>query len=79
MNVEKVTQEQIDEIHPLVLAEWDKMLKESGKSELMFKVSHEAMQFMAEYQMAKESVESEGFTMPELFGDGTKITFHDEI
>jgi hypothetical protein len=74
--MKKLTQEQIDEIHPLVLAEWDKMLKESGKSELMFKVSHEAMQFMAEYQSIKEHVESEGFTMPELF-EGTKITFHD--
>jgi hypothetical protein len=74
--MEKPTQEQIDKIHPLVLAEWDKMLKESGKTELMFKISHEAIQFMAEYQAAKESVESDGFAMPELF-KGTKITFHD--
>lgn len=68
------TQEEVNKIHPLALDDWDRLLKGSGKSELMFKISHEGMQFMAQYQMMKEHVESEGFTMPELFGDGTKIT-----
>tara|TARA_R110000744_G_scaffold321118_1_gene427228 strand:- start:363 stop:599 length:237 start_codon:yes stop_codon:yes gene_type:complete len=78
MNVNEVTQNQIDEIHPLALEDWDTLLKESGESELMFKVSHEGVKFMAIYQSMKEHAESKGFTMPELFGDGTKITFHDE-
>lgn len=74
MNEEKeLTQEDVDKVHPLVLEDWDKLLKESGKSELMFKISHEGLQFMGQYQMMKEHVELEGFTMPELF-EGTKIT-----
>ena len=68
------TQEEVDKIHPLALEDWARLLKASGKSELMFKISHEGMQFMAQYQVMKEHVEGEGFTMPELFGDGTKIT-----
>ncbi len=74
MKEEDLTQEYVDTLHPLALEGWDRLLKESGKSELMFKISHEGMQFMGYYQMMKEHVESEGFTMPELFGDGTKIT-----
>lgn len=74
MKEEDLTQEYVDTIHPLVMKDWDKLLKESGKSELMFKISHEAMQFMGQYQMIKEEVESRGFTMPEMFSDGTKIT-----
>lgn len=71
---EVLTQEEVNKIHPLTLEDWDSLLKESGKSELMFKISHKGMQFMAQYQVMKEHVELEGFTMPELFGDGTKIT-----
>jgi hypothetical protein len=67
------TQEDIDTIHPLALKDWAKLLKESGKSELMFKISHEGMQFMAEYQIVKEHAEAKGLTMPDLF-EGTKIT-----
>lgn len=74
MTEEDLTQDYVDTIHPLVMKDWDKLLKESGKSELMFKISHEAMQFMAQYQMMKEVIEALGFTMPEMFGDGTKIT-----
>ena len=74
MNEEDLTQEYVDTLHPLIMKDWDKLLKESGKSELMFKMSHEAMQFMGQYQMMKEELESRGFTMPEMFGDGTKIT-----
>ena len=76
MNTENPTQADIDKIHPLALEDYEKLLKESGKSELMFKVSHEGIQFMAQYQMMKDHAESEGFTMPELF-DGTTITFMD--
>mgnify|MGYP003626738125 CR=1 FL=1 len=68
------TQVEVDKIHPLALEDFNRLLEESGKSELMFKMSHEGMQFMGQYQMMKEHAESEGFTMPELFGDGTKIT-----
>jgi hypothetical protein len=74
MQEQELTQEYVDTLHQLALDDWDRLLKESGKSELMFKVSHDGMQFMGYYQMMKEHVESEGFTVPELFGDGTKIT-----
>lgn len=74
MKEEDLTQEYVDTIHPLVMKDWDKLLSESGKSEIMFKISHEAVQFMGQYQMMKEEIESRGFTMPEMFGDGTKIT-----
>ncbi len=67
------TQEEVDKIHLLALKDWADLLEKSGKTELMFKISHEAMQFMAQYQMMKETVEEEGFTMPELF-EGTKTT-----
>ncbi len=74
MNEEDLTQDYVDTIHPLVMREWGELLKKSGKSELMFKISHDGMQFIAQYQMMKEVVESRGFTMPEMFYDGTKIT-----
>jgi hypothetical protein len=74
MKEEDLTQEYVDTIHPLVMEYWNKLLNQSGKSELMFKISHEAMQFMGQYQMMKEEIESRGFTMPEMFGEGTKIT-----
>jgi hypothetical protein len=67
------TQKDVDKIHPAALKEYKRLLKNSGKSQLMFKISHEAMQFMLQYQMVKEDAEGEGFTMPELFED-TKIT-----
>lgn len=71
---QELTQENIDTLHNLALEDWSNLLKESGKSELMLKMSHRGMQFMGHYQMMKEHVESKGFVMPELFGDGTKIT-----
>lgn len=74
MKKEDLTQEYVDTIHPFIMKEWDNLLKQSGKSELMFKLSHEAIQFMGRYQLVKEEIESLGFTMPELFDDGTKIT-----
>lgn len=63
----------VDEIHPVAIVEYNRMFAASGKSELIFKMSHEAIQFMGEYQSIKEQAEAEGFTMPELFKD-TKIT-----
>lgn len=74
MKEEDLTQEYVDTIHPLVMKDWAELLEKSGKTELMFKISHEAMQFMGQYQMMKEELESRGFTVPELFGYGTKIT-----
>mgnify|MGYP005987223185 CR=1 FL=1 len=71
--MEKLTQEDVDKLHPAAIKDWEQLLKESGKTELMFKISHEGMQFMGQYQMIKEDVEAKGFVVPELF-EGTKIT-----
>lgn len=69
----KPTQKDIDNIYPAAKYEWDRMLKESGKTKLMFTMSKEAIQFLGEYQNIKETVEAEGFTMPDLL-EGTKVT-----
>jgi hypothetical protein len=68
-------QEDIDKIHPLALEDFYRLLKESGKSELMFKISHEGVQFLVLYQMMKEEVELAGFTLPEIFKN-TTVTFN---
>lgn len=65
---EVFTQEQINESFIEIKAEWDKLVKESGRSESMFLamggeiVSH----FLYNYQVAKEHVESQGLVMPAL-------------
>jgi hypothetical protein len=71
-NSKEITQADVDQFHPVAIASWEKMLQASGKTELLFKISHEAMQFMAHYQQTKEDLEADGFVVPELF-KGTKI------
>jgi len=71
------TQAQIDKSVAEFRVEWDKKLKESGLSELLFKTTNkDAIWMMAIYQEMKNEAESEGFTMPD-FDSKTKITFHD--
>lgn len=72
----KITQEQVDAVHPTSIAEWKRMLKSSGKTELMFKVSKEAVQFLGEYQQVKEYLAEHGFEIPPLL-DGVQVKFVD--
>lgn len=75
MSEEKLTQEKIDGIFGEIKSEWDKMVKESGRSESMFIAlgGKTPSNFLAYYQMAKEHVESEGLIMPELV-KGLKVS-----
>lgn len=72
----KLTQELVDKFHAQALELWDKELKESGKSELMFKISHQGVKLMAEYQHIKEQVTEVGLTLPDMFPT-TKIILKD--
>lgn len=68
MNCDKLTQADVDDTFIDIKVAWDKLVKESGRSESMFIamggeiVSH----FLYNYQVAKEHVESQGLVMPVL-------------
>lgn len=68
MKYEKVTQETVDEIFKDAKKEWDAAVKASGKPEYLFAISGDqwVTNFLLGYQLAKENVESMGFTMPTL-------------
>ncbi len=74
-----LTQEFVDNnFRPLALDEWHKIVENSEHTEeWLVKLSAEGIQFMAEYQQIKESIEGLGFNAPELFEDGTTVTFID--
>jgi hypothetical protein len=67
------TQVEIDEAVKEARLHWESMKKESGLSDLLFNVSKQASQFLGQYQMIKDEVESVGFLMPDLV-DGIKVT-----
>lgn len=66
MEVEKITQVEVDKVHPIALAEWERMKSEFDGSDVMFTMSKDAIQFLAEYEQVKDYLAEEGFTMPKL-------------
>lgn len=70
---DKITQEEVDKVHPLALAEWNRMKAEFSGSDVLFTVSHEAAQFLGEYQQVKEYLAEEGFEIPNLV-DNISVT-----
>jgi len=49
----------------------------SGKTELMFKLSHEGIQRAAEYELVRIDVVEQGFEMP-VFDEKATIKFFDD-
>lgn len=67
--MEKLTQEKVNEVFKEIKAAWDARVATSGRSEKMFvalDTTGFVVDFMYNYQLAKEHVESEGLVMPEL-------------
>lgn len=66
----KVTQVEVDEaFNKVIKPQWDKMVEESGQSEMMFiALSNDglATAFLYNYSQAKKQAESLGLIMPEL-------------
>ena len=62
----KLTQEVADTIHPLARAEWNRMRDEFEGSHVLFTMSNDAIQFLAEYENIKECCAEEGFDIPAL-------------
>lgn len=78
--MEEVTQEKVDEAFSEAKKEWDRKVAESGHPEHMFVFldrSGFVGQFLTEYQMCKEMVESSGLVMPELI-PGLEISVTDQ-
>ena len=72
----KLTQDKLNNIFAELKAEWDKKVRESGRSESMFIAMDKtgyASEFLLSYEQAKENVESYGLVMPVLI-KGLKIT-----
>ncbi len=69
-------QEKVDEIFQELKAEWNKIVKASGRTEQMYiamdKTGSVAV-FLSLYASSKESVEAQGLVVPELV-KGLKIT-----
>tara|TARA_R110002049_G_scaffold101556_10_gene246503 strand:- start:9533 stop:9748 length:216 start_codon:yes stop_codon:yes gene_type:complete len=68
-----ITQEEVDEVHPIALAEWNRMKGEFDGSDVLFTMSHEAIQFLAEYEQVKEFLAENGFDIPPLV-EGIQVT-----
>jgi len=70
MTEQKITQELVDKIYIEMSTLWDNTFEASGHRLTASFVAENkdgwAVQFLAEYQMAKESVEELGLTMPVL-------------
>lgn len=66
METEKITQEEVDKVHTIALAEWERMKSEFDGSDVMFAISKNAVQFLAEYEQVKDYLAEEGFTIPKL-------------
>lgn len=67
---QEITQELVDKTFIEMSTMWDDRFEESGHKLVASFVAEDkdgwAVQFLAEYQMAKENVESLGLTMPVL-------------
>ena len=61
-----ITQSEVDKIHPTCLVEWNRMKCEFDGSDVLFTMSHEAIQFLAEYEQVREYVAEHGFDIPPL-------------
>ena len=79
-NKEEITQELVDSIFIKMSTLWDDKLEASGHKLVASFVAENkdgwAVQFLAEYQMAKENVEMHGLTMPVLV-EGISIKLGD--
>lgn len=64
----KLTQTDVNEMFDEAKSVWDGLVKESGRSEEMFIAlgGSDVSSFLADYQQAKDFVESEGLVMPTL-------------
>lgn len=64
----ELTQADVNEMFVEAKSVWDGMVKESGRSEEMFIAlgGSNISTFLADYQQAKDFVESEGLVMPTL-------------
>lgn len=70
----KITQSQVNEAVLKTKNEWDRLVKESGKSETMYiALSSEATVYLAQYEEVKQRMTSEGFTIPDLV-EGVTVT-----
>lgn len=80
MTEQKITQELVDKTYIEMSTLWDDTFEASGhKLTASFVAENKdgwAVQFLAEYQMAKESVEELGLTMPVLV-EGITIKLSD--
>lgn len=78
---EKITQEMVDEIFIEMSTMWDDRFEASGHRLVASFIAEDddgwALQFLAEYQMAKDNVESLGLTMPVLV-EGITIKFNEQ-
>lgn len=48
---------------------WEQLKAESGKSDLLFLISKEGIQFLGEFEIIRQNVLSMGLTVPQLLGD----------
>ena len=78
---EEITQELVDQTFIEMSTLWDDRFLQSGHKLVASFIAENkdgwAQQFLAEYQMAKESVEAKGLIMPVLV-EGITITIKDE-
>lgn len=66
MSEPQITQKEVDEFHPIALTEWNRIKSEFDGSDVLFTMSHEAIQFLAEYEQVKEFLAELGFSIQPL-------------
>lgn len=72
----EINQAKVDEVWQEAKAEWDKKVVESGKSDAMLMATDRtgwAASFLTDFQLAKEGLESKGFSFPPIV-EGMTIT-----
>lgn len=74
---DEVTQEQIDVAYQETLKEWTRMREAFDGSDVLFTMSKDAIQFLAQFEMIREQVLDLGFSIPKL-DDKISVSFPDE-
>ena len=62
----EITQDQIDVAYQETLKEWTRMKEDFDGSYVLFAISHDAIQFLAQFEMIRRQVIGLGFSMPRL-------------
>ena len=77
LKMDELTQEKLDNFYMEIKREWNRLVKESGKSEVVFfATSKEATEMLYLFDIVQKQVRARGFKLPDLV-KGVTITERD--